>query len=91
VLCDLSRVAPAGLVVSCANGTFIDRAEASALENCFPGIPRLTPKSSFGEAPGASALLQVIVGALAVQKQPERTVLVSSIGFNQQASGALLG
>jgi hypothetical protein len=91
VLCDLAKIAPAGLVVSCANGTFIDCAEATALEKCFPGIASLEAKRSFGEAPGASALLQVIVGALAVQKQPERTVLVSSIGFNQQASGALLG
>ncbi len=75
------------LVVRSANGTFIDRAEDRVLRN---HLPALFPKRSFGEAPGASALLQTIAAALAVGKGTAQRALVSVIGFNQQASGAVI-
>ena len=70
-------------IVRSANGTFIDRAEATALAAHFPNIPILAPKKSLGESPGASALQQTITAALT--NQP---ALVTVIGFNQQTSAA---
>jgi 3-oxoacyl-(acyl-carrier-protein) synthase len=99
VFFDLLDGAPADVVIGCGNGTFIDRAEAAAIARHCPKAAAYLPKCAFGEAPGASALLQVIVGALAllrgacpgaVEASAIRRVLVSVLGFNQQASGALL-
>ena len=73
-------------VISSANGTFIDRAEASALAAYFPNIPTIALKKSLGESPGASALQQII--AATITGEP---VLVSVIGFNQQANAAVVG
>jgi 3-oxoacyl-(acyl-carrier-protein) synthase len=85
-------------VVGCANGTFIDRAERAALAEHCPQAARYFPKLALGEALGASGLIQTVVAALALDRgelpgaarQKIATVLVSSLGFNQQASGALL-
>jgi 3-oxoacyl-(acyl-carrier-protein) synthase len=88
---DLAKsAAPPGLVVSCANGTFIDAAEAAAIEKHFPQVPVAYPKHTFGEALGAGALLQVIHGSLALEKRQLNNVIVSSMGFNQQAGGLLM-
>ena len=89
------------LVVSCANGTFIDLAEQRALERHLSGVPVYRPKEAFGESPGAGAIMQVIVAALALSKReaphgiclsPERAscALVSCCGWNHQASGLIL-
>ena len=82
--------APADLVVSCANGTFIDAAEAAALAEFYPRVPVAYPKHTLGESLGAGALIQVVHGALALKKRNLNNVIVSSLGFNQQASGLLL-
>lgn len=83
------------VVIGSANGSWTDRVEAAAL-------PRDTVvfslKHALGEALGASALWQVVAGALALQKQelPARNSLslrsacVISTGVNQQASGLVL-
>lgn len=78
------------LIVSSANGTFVDRVEARALDGRHPGLPRLAPKHHFGEAPGASALLQVVLGAVALEKRGLRQALVPVVGWNQQTSAAHL-
>lgn len=78
------------LVVSCANGTFADAAESSAISASFPAAPIDYPKQSLGESLGAGALIQTIYGAMALEKRQLNKVLISSLGFNQQASGALL-
>lgn len=54
------------LVISSANGTFIDLAEQRALENVVPGATTYTAKPALGESIGASGLWQVIVGAQAL-------------------------
>ena len=72
-------------IIASANGTFIDRAEAAAVATLFPNIPTLAPKTSFGESPGAGALMQTILAALTGE-----TALVSVVGFNHQASAALV-
>jgi 3-oxoacyl-(acyl-carrier-protein) synthase len=87
---DLAQHGPADLIVSCANGTFVDRAESTSLAKFFPNIPALHPKQSLGEALGASALMQTVFAALALQKTEALTPLVSVLGFNQHAAGAVL-
>lgn len=77
-------------IVASANHTFADRLEKAVFEQRFPEIPVMKPKSSLGEAPGASALWQVIAAAVAVRQREATRVLVSVIGFNQQSSAALV-
>jgi 3-oxoacyl-(acyl-carrier-protein) synthase len=90
----------ADAVIGCANGTFVDAVERRALAARFPHATVYFPKQALGETLGASALLQTVVGALAVQHgalpgatasgKKIESVLVSALGFNQQASGAVL-
>ena len=72
-------------VIASANGTFIDRAEAAALAAHFPGVPVFAPKKSFGESPGAGALMQTVAAAMTGEH-----ALVTVVGFNQQAGAALI-
>jgi len=90
VLQDFAGEPSADLVVSSANGTFVDCAEAAALGLRSAGARTLFPKRSFGEAPGASALLQTVLAAVALEKMELRSALVPVIGWNQQASAALV-
>lgn len=78
------------VVVSCANGTFIDGAEAGALAESFPKARVLHPKRSLGEALGAGALMQTVAAALELRRGAAKRALVSSLGWNQQAGGAIL-
>lgn len=87
-------------VIGCANGTFTDAVERRALAARLPNATVYLPKQAFGETLGASALLQTVVGALALQHgmlpggpvsdKKIQSVLISALGFNQQASGAVL-
>ena len=90
----LAELVPGGAVqrvVSGANGSFADHAESAAVARHFPALPApLMPKHALGEAPGASALMQVITAALACRLGSSRRVLVPVVGFNQQASAALV-
>ncbi len=90
VLAELGKSGNAEYVVRSANGSFIDRAEAAALAANLPAAGELFLKRSLGEAPGASALLQTVAAAVAIEKKAAQTALVSVIGFNQQAGGALV-
>lgn len=92
---DLQSGGGSDCVIGSANGSWTDRVEAAALP---PDAVVYSPKHALGEALGASALWQVIAGALAVQKGelPARGTLalrsacVVSAGVNQQASGLVL-
>ncbi len=75
-------------VVASANGTWIDAAEAAAIEREFPRAAVLRPKQALGEAVGAGALMQCIVAMLSLAGRGE--AVVSCLGFNQQASGAVI-
>ena len=55
------------LVVSSANGTFIDKAEQRALEQAIPDALVYTGKPAMGESVGASGLWQVILGVQALR------------------------
>ena len=67
ILCDLSQT-EIDLVVSSANGTFIDQAECKALRQIVPDAFVYTPKPALGESVGAAGLWQVIVGAQALHR-----------------------
>ena len=100
VFADLLRESSADAVIGCANGTFVDRIERVAIARHCPLATAYFPKRAFGEALGASALMQVIAGALALAKDEVpgaaqrglavKSALVSTLGFNQQASGLVL-
>ena len=84
VLADFAG-AKVGRVIASANGTFIDRAEAAAIATYFPNVPVFAPKKSFGESPGAGALMQTVTAAMT-----GGPALVTVVGFNQQAGAALI-
>lgn len=91
VLDDFADEPKAELIVSSANGTFVDRAEAAALASRHNGARTFQPKLNFGEAPGASALLQIVLATVALEKLALHRALVPVIGWNQQAGAALVG
>jgi 3-oxoacyl-[acyl-carrier-protein] synthase II len=55
------------VIVSSANGTFVDAAEAASLQKVTPNGLMYSPKAALGEGVGAGGLWQVIIGALALQ------------------------
>jgi 3-oxoacyl-(acyl-carrier-protein) synthase len=55
------------VVISSANGTFIDAAEKRALDDVLPDAQVYSPKATLGEGVAASALWQVIVAAQALR------------------------
>jgi 3-oxoacyl-(acyl-carrier-protein) synthase len=55
------------LVISSANGTFIDQAERNALEQVVPDAVVYTAKPAIGDSVGASGVWQVILGAQALR------------------------
>jgi 3-oxoacyl-(acyl-carrier-protein) synthase len=56
------------LVISSANGTFIDQAECRALQHLIPDTIVYTVKPALGESVGAAGLWQVILGAQALDR-----------------------
>jgi 3-oxoacyl-(acyl-carrier-protein) synthase len=90
VFTDLAPHGPCDAVMSCRNGTFIDRIETAALAEYFPAARSVAPKRTLGEALGASALLQVVAATLALDGTDKHRVLVPVLGWNQQASGAIV-
>src|SRR6266567_1167374 len=67
ILCDLSQT-EIDLVISSANGTFIDQAECKTLGQIVPDAFVYTPKSALGESVGTAGLWQVIVGTQALHR-----------------------
>ena len=55
------------VVISSANGTFIDQAESKALGEVIPDAVVYTAKPAIGESVGAAGLWQVILGAQALR------------------------
>ena len=63
------------LVISSANGTFVDQAEHAALEEILPDVLVYTGKPALGESVGAAALWQVILAVQALQQRELPPVL----------------
>jgi hypothetical protein len=78
------------LVVSGANGGFADRTEARVAAGRWPAARLWTPRFQMGDAQGASALMQVVLAALAVERREAASALVSAPGVNQSAGAALV-
>ena len=55
------------LVISSANGTFVDQAESRALERVVPNAVVYTAKPALGESIGAAGVWQVILAAQALR------------------------
>src|SRR5207302_10042095 len=66
ILRDLSQT-EIDVVISSANGTFIDQAESKALAEVIPDAVVYTAKPAIGESVGAAGLWQVILGAQALR------------------------
>jgi 3-oxoacyl-(acyl-carrier-protein) synthase len=66
ILRDLAQT-KVDLVISSANGTFIDHAEHRALEQVVPDAVVYTAKPAMGEGVGAAGLWQLILGAQALR------------------------
>lgn len=91
----LPNPAEATWVVGSGNGTWVDRAEASALDAAgVCNAPRFFPRCQLGDALGAAALTQVILGTLALQRKPSTQgcgpVLITTLGLNQRAGAAVM-
>jgi 3-oxoacyl-(acyl-carrier-protein) synthase len=63
------------LVISSANGTFVDQAECKALERVVPNAVVYTAKPALGESIGAAGLWQVILAAQALRSEELPPVL----------------
>jgi 3-oxoacyl-(acyl-carrier-protein) synthase len=63
------------LVISSANGTFVDRAECKALERVVPNAVVYTAKPALGESIGAAGLWQIILAAQALRSEELPPVL----------------
>jgi hypothetical protein len=77
-------------VISSANGTFVDRAERSAVEAAYGPLSTVFPKVSLGDAFGAGAIMQLICATRNLLSDPQAPILVPVIGLNHQAAAALI-
>ena len=78
------------LLISSANGTFVDRAEREAVKSIYGEVPAIYPKASLGDPFGAGALMQVICALQSLRREPAGKILVPVIGLNHQAGAALM-
>jgi 3-oxoacyl-(acyl-carrier-protein) synthase len=83
-------IAAPTLLISSANGTFVDRAEREAVESIYGAVPALYPKVSLGDPFGAGALMQVICALQSLRREPAGRILVPVIGLNHQAAVAVM-
>ncbi|HEU4770757.1 MAG TPA: beta-ketoacyl synthase N-terminal-like domain-containing protein, partial [Candidatus Udaeobacter sp.] len=74
ILCDLGQM-EIDLVISSANGTFIDQAESPALQEIVPNALVYTVKPALGESVGAAGLWQIILAAQALHSKEIAPVL----------------
>jgi 3-oxoacyl-(acyl-carrier-protein) synthase len=69
IVAELSANRRIDAVVASANGSSYDELEANAISQHAPDASVTCPKTAFGEALGAGALLQLAVAAMALRKQ----------------------
>jgi 3-oxoacyl-(acyl-carrier-protein) synthase len=81
ILSDLSQT-KTDVIVSSANGTFIDKAELRAVGEVVPDALVYTPKPAFGESVGAAGIWQVILAAQALRAAQLPPVLHASAGVS---------
>jgi 3-oxoacyl-(acyl-carrier-protein) synthase len=76
----------AAAIVSSANGTFIDAAEATAITRVAPSVPSYSPTPSLGEGVGASGLWQVIIAAQTARERRLPSMLHTPAGASPVAT-----
>jgi 3-oxoacyl-(acyl-carrier-protein) synthase len=81
IVCDLAE-SKIDLVISSANGTFVDQAEYRALERVVPDVVVYTAKPALGESVGAAGLWQVILAAQALRSAELPPVLHADSGVS---------
>ena len=86
---DLAKV-EIDVVISSANGTFIDRAESRVLHELTPNAVVYTAKPALGESVGAAGLWQLIIAAQALSSGRDsagssRRLNRSAYGFHARA------
>jgi 3-oxoacyl-(acyl-carrier-protein) synthase len=74
------------LVISSANGTFVDQSEWRALEQIIPDALVYTAKPAIGESVGAAGLWQVILAAQALRSAELPPVLHADQGVSLRLS-----
>src|SRR4029077_17543476 len=74
------------LVISSANGTFVDQAEHRALEQIVPEALVYTGKPALGESVGAAGLWQIILAAQALRSAELPPVLHADRGISLRLS-----
>jgi 3-oxoacyl-[acyl-carrier-protein] synthase II len=101
-LIDRLQASKEDVVVGSANGTFVDRAEESAVRERLSNASLYSPKKALGESVGASGLWQTIVAIMALRtskvpgvsdgdRPAEATgAVVISCGLNQGVSALRL-
>ena len=85
IVSDLSQP-EVDLVISSANGTFVDQAESKALEQIISGALVYTGKPALGESVGAAGLWQVILAAQALRSAELPPVLHADRGVSLRLS-----
>ena len=85
IVSELSQI-DIDLVISSANGTFVDQAESRALEQTAPDALVYTAKPAMGESVGAAGLWQVILAAQALRSAELPPVLHASRGVSLRLS-----
>ncbi|MBA3830691.1 MAG: hypothetical protein H0X34_02115 [Chthoniobacterales bacterium] len=70
------------LLIASANGTFIDQAERSVAEKCYPDAAIYTLKPALGESVAAGGIWQVICAAQALRKQELPSLLGAPPDFD---------
>jgi 3-oxoacyl-(acyl-carrier-protein) synthase len=74
ILSDLSQT-EIDLIISSANGTFVDNVEARAVQKVLPNALVYTGKPALGESVGAAGLWQIILAAQALRSKEIPPVL----------------
>jgi len=87
---ELPLASPPSCVISSANGTFVDRAERTAVEAACGPVATIFPKISLGDAFGAGALTQIVCAVQSLRRESAGSILVPVIGLNEQAAAALI-
>ncbi|MEP7013878.1 MAG: beta-ketoacyl synthase N-terminal-like domain-containing protein [Verrucomicrobiota bacterium] len=80
------------IVISSANGTFIDKAESGAISAVIPRAQVYTEKPALGESVGAGGLWQIIAGAksLIAAELPPLLHLTAEIPLHVSATRAVI-
>jgi 3-oxoacyl-(acyl-carrier-protein) synthase len=85
---ELGRSGGSTIVISGANGTFVDDAELSCVTKAFPSATIYAPKPALGESVAAGSLWQVIIGAQALRTNelPPLLHAPASVRFQMRTS-----